>query len=305
MKKKINNWILYTNNFMKLLKDRRHEQKSKSLAFALTYSILPILLLINLTIPFFPDSFFNVIEDLIELAPTQYQQIIINFLNNYSYQETRPILYILLVLFILYTVSSNVRLIIEIANDCYSYSQDRSKYTEILISALLFILIGFSLLFLFVIVIAGQALRSVLEINNVTNIAMIVSQILQMKSLITLITLFIIFFIIYYIAPNIKNNFKSTLVGALISTVGLFIASYGFEIYLAKSKTYELLYGAVYSQYLLFLFGMYITCQIIVISMIINGVIYDKISIKKYHIENSKQLIDIEFETMKLNNIEK
>ncbi len=298
MKKKFKVTKQYALNVLQILRDKRHEQKSKALSFALTYSILPILLLINLTITFLPDKFFTMIEGLLVLIPDQYSEPAIEFLQAHSYQDTSPVVYVLLVIFILYTVAANVRLVIEISNDCYEYSQERSKNKELLISILLFVFIGFGLLSLFAIIIAGQALRSFLIINDTATLAALALQILQMKYVITLIILFMVFFITYYFAPNIKSTFKSTIVGTLVSTVGLFLASYGFEIYLAMSNTYEALYGAVYSQYLLFLFGMYITCQIIVASMIINSLIHEKVSIKRYHLDHSNTLINIDFDTM-------
>lgn len=288
----------YVMNVLQILRDKRHEQKSKALAFALTYSILPILLLINLTITYLPPKFLEMIEDSLTFLPDQYSQPVIDILQNHSYQDYNIVIYLLLILFILYTVSANVRLVIEISNDCYEYSEERSKIKELLISALLFIFIGFGVLSLFAIVIAGQALRSFLEINHASNIASIISQILQMKMIVTLLILFMVFFITYYFAPNIKSTFKSTIVGTLLSTIGLFFASYGFEIYLARSSTYEVLYGAVYSQYLLFLFGMYITCQIIVGSMIVNSLIFEKINVKNYHLEHKKSIIDVDFDTI-------
>lgn len=300
MKSKLKHTKQYILNILQILRDKRHEQKSKALAFALTYSILPILLLINLTITFLPEKFFDMISGLLTILPDQYREPVLDFIKNYSYADTNPLIYLALVLFILYTVSSNVRLVIEISNDCYEYSSDRSKNKELIISAVLFIFIGFGVLSLFTIILAGQALRTFLEVNDASSIAALINQILQMKNLITLLILFMVFFIIYFFAPNIKSTFKSTIVGTLMSTAGLFFASYGFEIYLAKSSTYETLYGAVYSQYLLFLFGMYITCQIIVASMIVNSLIYEKVSIKNYHVEHGKGLIDIDFETLHL-----
>ncbi len=292
----------YFDNIMKILRDKRHEQKSKSLSFALTYSILPILVLLNLTLNLLPPKFYELIESVTSLLPHQYQELMLNFMNDHQYQKTSMIAYILLIIFIVYTVASNVRLIIEICNDCYAYSQDRSKNKELLISILLFVFIGFGFFSLFIIILLGQTLRTFLEMNNAPYIAELVSNILQMKSVITLIILFMVFYIIYYFAPNVKSTFKTTIVGTLISTIGLFLASYGFEIYLAKSNTYEFLYGAVYSQYLLFLFGMYITCQIIVASMIVNSLIFEKISIKNYHIEHCKDLIDIDQLTINMND---
>lgn len=298
MKNNLKRAKLYLTNILQILRDKRHEQKSKALAFALTYSILPILLLINLTIAYLPPKFLEMIEDSISFLPDQYSQPVIDIIQSHNYQDYNLLIYIFLILFVLYTVSSNVRLVIEISNDCYEYSQERSKIKELLISAILFIFIGFGVLSLFAIILAGQALRAFLEINNANNIASIINQILQMKMVVTFLILFMVFYIIYYFAPNIKSTFKSTIIGTLMSTIGLFFASYGFEIYLAKSSTYETLYGAVYSQYLLFLFGMYITCQIIVGSMIVNSLIFEKINIKNYHLDHKKSIIDIDFDTV-------
>lgn len=291
----------YLFNIFQILQDKRFEQKAKALAFALMYSLLPILLFVNLTLTFLPPKFITLIENSLSILPDKYQSSTLEFFQNYTYQETNPILYIALVVFILYTIAINVRLVIEISNDCYEYSRDRSKTKELFISALLFIFIGFGVLSLFAIVLAGQALRTFLKINDTSSIGAIVNQILDMKSFITILILFLVFFIVYFFAPNVKSTFKSTIVGTLVSTIGLYFASYGFEIYLARSSTYETLYGAVYSQYLIFLFGMYITCQIIIASMIINSLIYEKVSIKNYHIEHGKGMIDVEFETMDLN----
>ncbi len=296
----INKLKQFILNLLQILRDKRHEQKSKALAFALTYSILPILLLINLTISLLPVSFFKMVEESLYIIPSQYRDTVTSFLQNYTVRDYSPIIYIGLILFILYTVAANVRLVIEISNDCYEYSRERSKNKELLISVLLFIFIGFGVLSLFTIILAGQALRTFLIVNDASSIAAIITQILQMKNLITLLILFMVFYITYYFAPNIRSTFKTTILGTLVSTVGLFIASYGFEIYLAKSSTYETLYGAVYSQYLLFLFGMYITCQIIVVSMIINSLIHEKISIKNYHLEHAKSVINLDFDTMNL-----
>lgn len=300
MKSKFIHGRQYLFNVLQILKDKRFEQKAKALAFALTYSILPILLFVNLTLTFLPSEFIKLIENSLAILPDQYQTSTMNFFQSYSIQDTNPILYIALVLFILYTVAVNVRLVIEISNDCYEYSSDRSKLKEMMISTLLFIFIGFGVLSLFAIVIAGQALRTFLQLNDTSSLGAVINQILDMKSLVTILILFMVFFIVYFFAPNVKSTFKSTIVGTLVSTVGLYFASYGFEIYLARSSTYETLYGAVYSQYLLFLFGMYITCQIIIASMIINSLIYERVSIKNYHIEHSKSLINVEFETMHL-----
>ncbi|WOO87276.1 YihY/virulence factor BrkB family protein [Mollicutes bacterium LVI A0039] len=287
----------YFLNVLQILKDKRHEQKSKALAFALMYTILPILLLVNLAVKFLPSKFLELIEELLFLIPLQFRNPVIDFLHNYEYQTVSPLLFLFLIVLIFYTIAVNVRLVIEISNDCYDYSQERSKPKELLISFVLFIFIGFGVLSLFAIVIAGQALRGFLIMNDATNIARIVSQILQMKNLITIIILFMVFYTTYYFAPNVKSTFKTTIVGTLMSTIGLFFASYGFEIYLSKSSTYEILYGAVYSQYLLFLFGMYIACQIIVASMIVNSLIFENIKIRLYHVQHSKTLIDVEFDT--------
>lgn len=276
----------YLLNVLKLLRDKRHEQKSKSLAFALTYAILPILVFVNLVVTFLPSKFLDLIEDALIFLPLKYRELVLNFLSGYNFQSINPLLFLVLIVFIIYTIAANVRLVIEISNDCYEESEERSKAKELLISVVLFICIGFGVLTLFTVVIAGQALRAYLPSNDAENIATLISQSLQMKNIITILILFMVFYVTYYFAPNVKSTFKSTIVGTLVSTIGLFFASYAFEIYLSRASTYELLYGAVYSQYLIFLFGMYITSQIIVASMIINSVIFDKVSITKYHLRN-------------------
>lgn len=274
-------------NVMQILRDKRHEQKSKALAFALMYSILPTFLLINLTISLLPDAFFQMLENSMSVIPSQYQSVVEGFLQRYSYQDYGIIIYIILILFILYTVSTNVRLLIEISNDCYEKSEERSKYMELLISALLFITIGFSVIFLFAIVMAGQALRIFLNSINAANIANIIGTILQMKSILTVVVFFVIFYIIYYFAPNVKSTFKSTAAGALCSALGMLLASQFFEIYLSRSNSSVMVLYQDNAKYLLFFFTMYITCQIIVGSLIVNSLIYEKVSIQSYHEKKS------------------
>ncbi len=273
----------YGQNIAQIMRDKRHEQKSKALGFALMYSLLPILLLINLTISLLPPSFFTMVEDAIEVLPIQYQSAVSQFIQENAYADFGIIPYLVLIVFILYTIAKNVRLLIEISNDCYDKSPERSKLAELVISAVLFIVISFAVLFIFAIVIAGQTMRTFLQYINAGNIAQIIDTILHMKSILTIIVFFVVFYLIYYFAPNVKSSFHSTIVGTLISSIGLYFASQIFEIYLANNTSYELLYKS-YAPYILFLFGMYITCQIIVGSLIINSLIYEKVSIKFYHI---------------------
>ncbi len=288
MKQKTKNFQQIVKNILTILRDKRHEQKSKALSFALMYSILPTLVLVNLTITFLPKSFFEMLESSIELLPTQYQGFVQNFITEYTYQDYNIVLYIFLLLFILYTISTNVRLLIEIANDCYEYSAERSKNKELVISVILFILLSFTVVFVFAIVIAGRALRSFLDLNAMSTAAGLISTILQMKSILTITMFILIFFIIYYFAPNVKSTFKSTIVGTLLSSFGLYIASRYFEIYLSRpTNTYEYLYQN-YSLYLIFLFGMYVVCQIIVASLIINSLIFEEISVREYHLINKE-----------------
>lgn len=275
-------------NLLQILRDRRHEQKSKSLAFALMYLILPLLFLVNLSIALLPEGFFDFISELIGELPEQFQPFINNFLLMYSNQDYSFILFIVLLVFILYTIAVNVRLLIEIANDCYEHSAVRSKTKELIIGIILFFIIGFSIIFLFLIISAGQALRSFLVLNNAKAFAALISSLLQMKSIVTIIILFLIFYIIYYFAPNVKNNFRGTIVGTIISTIGLFIGSNIFEIYLARPNTYQYLYQN-YSTYILFLFGIYVICQMIVASIIINSLIYEHVNVKNYHLTHDER----------------
>lgn len=280
-------------NLLQILRDRRHEQKSKSLAFAMMYLILPLLFLINLTIALLPDGFFEFISELIAELPEQLQPFITDFLAMYSNQDYSFTLFVLLLLFILYTIAANVRLIIEIANDCYENSEVRTKTRELIIGIVLFFTIGFSIIFLFFIISAGQAIRGFLEINNVQGIAAFLNSLLQMKSMLTVIILFIIFYITFYFAPNVKNTFKGTIVGTLFSTTGLYIGSNLFEIYLARPNTYQYLYQN-YSMYILFLFGVYIVCQVIVASIIINSLIFEGVNVRQYHLTHDERGNSIE-----------
>lgn len=275
-------------NFLQILRDKRHQQKSKALAFTLSFSILPILVFLNLTISFFPGEYMEMIEAALNILPKQYYNPTIDFLNNLTVKPVSLVTYIMLIVLILYTIASNVRAIIEIANDCFKHSQDRTFNREFIISLVLFISILFAVISIFTLIFAGRALRTFLILNNASNIAIIISKVLQAKNLIMFCILLFVFYIAYYFAPNIKSSFKTTIIGTLISTIGLYIISHFFEIYLSKPSSYKMLYGARYSQYLLFLLGIYLVSQIIVLSIIVNSLIYDRISIKNYHLQSKR-----------------
>ena len=91
-----------------------------------------------------------------------------------------------------------------------------------------------------------------------------------LRWLISSVILFIVFSVVYTITPNRKIRCVTVLPGALFSTIGWIVASFGFSFYVNNFGNYTLMYGSL-GVIIVLMIWFYLSGAILIIGGEING----------------------------------
>lgn len=110
-------------------------------------------------------------------------------------------------------------------------------------------------------------------------LTVITSYILKLRFLFTIFILFLIFAFLYKIVSNKKIGLKYQIPGALFSSVGWYISSLLFSVYVDIFKGFTNMYGSL-SNIILIMMWMYVCIYIVLLGAEINSIYFNKKNIK-------------------------
>lgn len=144
----------------------------------------------------------------------------------------------------IWTASGGFSALIDALNVAYDVDKPRPWWRDRLHALLLTFTTGFLVMLGLVLIIAGPHFGHFL-----TELFPIPKQFGEVWPLLRLVTVFVIFVVSvelqYYLAPNHKQRFMSTLPGALMAVSGIFLGSAGMGYYFAHLSNYNKMYGSL------------------------------------------------------------
>lgn len=257
--------------FVKGLMERIHihdvSGMAAQLAFFFLLSLFPLLIFLVTLVPYLPIT----------------ENDIIYYINNFTPENAKDIISIQLdqimkgsstllsvgVIGTLWTASNALNGITKAFNKAYDLEEERKFFIMRTISMLLTI----AMIFVFI----GALLIPVFG----KQIGIFVSSYLgyddaflkvwdTIRWLLSIVVLFIMFLILYRVFPNKKLKQRSILKGAIFSTIGWSVASYGFSYYVNHFSHYSATYGSLGGIIVLMLW-FYILAHVIIIGGEINA----------------------------------
>lgn len=257
-----------------------------SLTYFLILSIFPFLISLINAINFSGILDPAYIYRLLDVLPGEIQEIIRNFLKELHMSSSGSFFTISFVAG-LFTASTAVFKLMKIINQSYGFVESRGFLAQRLI-ALFFTLALILMIFLLVLTqIFGQIIyvniMSHLEIENIYfdklwSIA---------KNGIPLAYMLVTFILLYKFSPSRSREnmvtIKSVLPGSIFATLGLIIASLGFNFYVSSFGKYSITYGSL-GGIIVFLIWLYLLSTITLIGAEVNSTLY---SMKNFKSLNS------------------
>lgn len=280
------------NNFIDKVKDKKaftffdkliyrvldHDTLSYggSLTYFLILSIFPFLISLINAINFSGILDPEYLYGLLDVLPGEIQEIIRNFLNELHMSSSGSFLTISFVAG-LFTASTAVFKLMKIINQSYGFVESRGFLAQRLM-ALFFTLALILMIFLLVLTqIFGQIIyvniMSYLGIENASfdkiwSIA---------KNTIPLAYMLVTFILLYKFSPSKSREnmitIKSVLPGSIFATLGLIIASSGFNFYVSSFGKYSITYGSL-GGIIVFLIWLYLLSTITLVGAEINSTLY-------------------------------
>lgn len=247
-----------------------------SLTYFLVLSIFPFLISLINAINFSGILDPEYIYGLIDVLPGEIQEIVSNFLNELQMSSSGSFFTISFVLG-LFTASTAVFKLMKIINQSYGFEESRGFVAQRLM-ALFFTVALILMIFLLVLTqIFGQIIyvniMSYLGIENeffdkIWSLA---------KNAIPLAYMLITFILLYKFSPSKSREnmvtIKSVLPGSIFSTLGLIVASLGFNFYVSNFGNYSITYGSL-GGIIVFLIWLYLISTIILVGAEINATLY-------------------------------
>lgn len=263
-------------NFLELVR-RFSEDEITSLSAQLSYffllSLFPLLIFSVAIASYLPIDYMRILEMMSTYIPVEAMQLIENFLLE-TVESTGGGLLSIAIIGTIWSASNGINAIMRALNKAYDVEENRPFILgrliaiSLLISVLLIIVVALLLpifgrmIGIYIFSFFGASEQFITVWNN-------------LRWIISSSIFFIGFLYLYRMAPNTKVYLKDAVWGALFTTIGWQISSYGFSLYVNTMGNYSATYGSLGGVIILMLW-FYISSIIIILGGEINAIIADK-----------------------------
>lgn len=247
-----------------------------SLTYFLILSIFPFLISLINAINFSGILDPAYIYRLLDVLPGEIQEIIRNFLKELHTSSSGSFFTISFAAG-LFTASTAVFKLMKIINQSYGFVESRGFLAQRLI-ALFFTLALILMIFLLVLT---QIFGQIIYVNIMSHLGIENIYFDKLWSIakngIPLAYMLITFILLYKFSPSRSREnmvtIKSVLPGSIFATLGLIIASLGFNFYVSNFGKYSITYGSL-GGIIVFLIWLYLLSTIILVGAEVNSTLY-------------------------------
>lgn len=236
-------------------------------------SAFPFILLILTVIKYTPLTEQMLLDSIENLAPGIIEDTIVSWINelytgNFGFMS-------LSIIITLWSASRGIRGIVNNLNKIYD-CRDRKKATFVtrrLLSLLYtLILVFIVVLASFLIIISDRLGERILQLFPVVRSF---SVLISFRMIIAAVMFFFIFLIMYTFIPYRKSGFRHEIYGAILTTLGCYLFTYGYSIYMRYTNPGNSIYGSL-AAVIFFLMWMYACMYIMFCGALLNKSLHDK-----------------------------
>ncbi|QAT41278.1 YihY/virulence factor BrkB family protein [Clostridium sp. JN-9] len=256
-----------------------------ALASQLSYSLLlaffPFLIFLLTLAGFSPISGSDVLSVLKDILPINAFALIQNTIIEVFDTKNTNLLSLSLIITI-WTASSGFNAVIKGLNKAYDENEKRSYFRVQLVAVLCTIALTFIIILTVILLVFGETIwtAGIKWLGFSTELKYLWDLI---RYIIIMLSMVFIFAALYHFTPSRRLNWKDIMPGALFSTAGWLIASFGFAFYVNHFGNYSMLYGSI-GAVIILLTWLFITSIIIILGGEINAVLaFDREGIEKFH----------------------
>lgn len=244
---------------------------ASAMAYQILFSIFPFLIFLIALLGFLElSSFFDWLRDRASVVfPQQAMDQVNQVINEVQKQQGGLLSFGMIVA--LWTASAAIRATMNALNVAYDVPEGRPAWKLYPLSILYTICIAVLMIAVAALLIIGpQAMQWIAEKVGLEDLIVTLWKWLRWP--VALVILALTVAVVYYVAPNIKQNFKFLSPGALVAVVVWALASYGFNYYVSNFADYTSTYGSI-GTIIVLLFYFFISSAVLLFGAEVNAAI--------------------------------
>jgi membrane protein len=244
---------------------------ASALAFQLFFSLFPFLLFLIAIISVLDiEPFFDWLRQQAELVLPQAAMELVNpAITNLQTQKAG--LFSFGILVALWTASAAVRSTMQAMNQVYGVEEGRPAWKRFPLSVIYIIAVAVLLLMAAGLMVVGpQAMNWLAHQVGLEQIVVVLWNWLRWP--VAVFMLVAVVAAVYYLAPDVKQEFRFITPGSIVAVVGWIAASLGFGYYAQNFANYNATYGSI-GAIIIFLFYLYLSSAVLLFGAELNAVI--------------------------------
>ena len=273
MTKKIYQTIRLGMEFFGKMNDDHVTAYSAMSAYFMLMSFVPFIMLLLLLATYLPFTAQDVMNLMTTSAFVKENTFLMNILQEIYWNSSTTIMGFTIIS-ILWAASKGVWAIIKGLNSVYDIEETRNYIWLRLIAIMYTLFFTIMIIVSLVLLVFGTTIYRYI-LNNYPMLSPIAHGIMDFKSFFSIFVLTIFFLMLYIIIPARKTTIKDELIGAIFSSLGWSLFSYGFSIYVSRFSNYTHIYGGL-GAVLLFLVWLYMIMYIMFMGAEINFFLSEK-----------------------------
>lgn len=216
---------------------------ASQLAYYFILAIFPFLIFLINLINITPVTSEQALHDLSKVIPTTAYDIIKDVISHVSHTNRQTFLSFSMAATI-WAASNGMNAVIKSLNKAYDEHENRSLWKVRGLSIIATIAFAFTIILSFILLILGEIIgRNIFVFLGFSNSFKTLWSLIRFIS--PIVIMFIVFALLYRYMPNKRMKYSEVLAGSIFSSIGWFITSILFSIYVNNFSNYANTYGSI------------------------------------------------------------
>lgn len=243
----------------KLSKDNIAGYAAQS-CFYIILSFFPFIMLMLTLIRFLPIELHDLIDIFNQLAPPQIHSLLQGIVSD-LYNGSSITLTSVTAVTTLWAAGKGVMSLMKGFNSIYNIEESRNFFVQRILASIYTLIFIVTLACTLVVLVFGSQLIN-LTASSFPNISKILQAIMDKRTILFACLLMLVFMMLYKFIPNRKTTFVREIPGAALATLGWYIFSHFYSVYVNHSTNFSIMYGSL-ATFIFALIWLY-ACMIII-----------------------------------------
>ena len=243
---------------------------SSQLAYYLILSFFPFMIFLITLIGLSPLSSIKVLDNLYAILPMSIVELTKSIILEVFDSQHGGLLGVS-VLLMIWTSSSAFRAVIKGVNKAYEFKENRSFIKRSIISMIGIMSLALIIILALAMLVFGSVIGTYI-INRIQFYRIFIFLWNMFRYAFVFIVMIFIFALIYMFTPAKRLKLKEVIPGAIFSTIGWIVVSFGFSFYINNFSNYSKFYGSLGAVFILMTW-LFLVSMIFILGVEINCVI--------------------------------